>query len=216
MSTIRPPFWRWLEQFPPDLIADRDNGAGRVALIADSRDDEATRRVYANAVAVLGPSWNHRFLQQRGGDALLSSPAFWESIPEEHVLVYQRDTVILRPVPDAALWWSMIGAPCGLIWTDHWAMNGGFSLRKRSAMLGVLQHVERRPCELEDVYFTRGLRERSVWLPSIQTAARFAVENPEGYIGPPVGVHGTDKRYLPDDLAERLVDEAMAGQRVMV
>ncbi len=211
--TIREPFMRWLAQFPASPAVDQDNRADRVALIVDDRDDDVVRQVFANAVAVLGDTWNHRLIRARGDNDVLASGAFWESIPEEHVLIYQRDTVLFYPVPDAVLYWDMIGAPCGNVWVDgRWTLNGGFSLRRRSAMLDAIDCVEREPDEPEDRYFTRGLRVMGARVPGMETAARFCVESEPLYLCPPVGVHGTDKPYLSDRTAERLVAEAMRLQ----
>ena len=185
-------------------------------MIVDDRDDEVTRRVFANAVAVLGPSWNHRCVRQRGDNDLLASLAFWAGIPEEHVLIYQRDTVLFRQVPDAVLRWAMIGAPCGDLRPDRWTLNGGLSLRQRSAMLDVLACVGRADGEPEDVYFTRGLRLIGHPIPNIIQAAAFSLESDVLSMLHQVGVHGTDKLYMPDELASDVVDEAFHSRAVLV
>ena len=211
---IREPFWRWLSRFPPDPIVDQDNGADRVAIIMDDRDDDVVRRVYANAITVLGPTWNHRFLRQHGGgwaeyNRLFFSSEFWGGIPEAFVLIYQRDTVLFRRVPDAAFQWDMIGAPCGAIGTQHWTMNGGLSLRRRAAMLDMLQ-IEDTTSEPEDRFFTRVLRHWGGRIPDLQTAAQFAAESGPCIMGRPVGVHGTDKHYMSDEQGWQLVNDALA------
>lgn len=208
-TPVMEPFRAWLAQFDPAPIVNRENGADRVALLVDDRDDEIVRRVYGNAVAVLGDTWNHRFLRERGSNDLLASSVFWQDIPEEHVLIYQRDTVLFRQVPEDALTWDMIGPPCGPIYEPGWILNGGLSLRRRTAMLAAIRSARRHPQTPEDVYFTQTLRDLGGALPDIETAAHFAVENPELYLAPPVGVHGTDKRYLPDAVATWLVREAL-------
>lgn len=206
MTEIMPPFLRWLGQFAPDPIVDRENGADRVAIIADDRDDDIVHRVYANAVAVLGDTWNHRRLRVRGDNDTLASRAFWESLTEAHVLIYQRDTVILQQVPDDAFQWGLIGAPCGLR-----TLNGGFSLRMRNAMLDALDAYDYPSGGVpEDVFFCDALRALEWPLPDRETASRFAIEGPVDGDWVPVGVHGTDKGYLPLETARWIVDQAFA------
>ncbi len=167
--------------------------------------------MYANAVAVLGFEWSHRYVAVRGDNALLASRAFWEAIPERYVLIYQRDTVLFRPVPEETLAWAMIGAPCGSVETEHWTLNGGLSMRRRQDMLDAIGVIDRPDGLPEDVYFTAVLREMGRPLPDRVTAGRFAVESAPDYSALPVGVHGTDKPYLSLETAEAIVREAMAA-----
>ncbi len=208
---VRAPFVSWLEQFDPVLPVSYLSGQDRVAILADDRDDETTRRVYANAAAVLGDGWSRHYLPIRGGNDLLYKREFWASIPEQHVLIFQRDSILFRPASEAELAYDMIGSPCGAVMTEHWTMNGGLSVRRRDAMLRALR-LELQTSEPEDRFFTRVLRDWDMNIPDIETAARFAVESGEMYRGAPIGVHGTDKWYMTDDIAEQIVREAFAMQ----
>lgn len=213
-TPVSKPFRAWLEQFDPVPIVNRENGADRVALLVDDRDDEIVRRVYGNAVAVLGDTWNHRFLRERGDNALLGSSSFWCAIPEAYALIYQRDTVILRPVPDDAFVWEMIGAPCSEVSGSEWIMNGGLSLRNVGSMLEVAALSGGMGQVPEDAYFTRGLRQLGATLPSLWECARFAVETEPPEPVAPVGIHGTDKGYLTDESAWRYIRAARSERGV--
>lgn len=213
MTGVAVPFARWLGRYPDAPIRDRQNGADRVALLIDDRDDETTRRVFGNALAVLGDGWNHRYIRARGDNAYLTRPDLWASIPEAWVLLYQRDTVIFRKPAKDEFAWDMVGAPCGAVDTPYWTLNGGLSLRRRQAMRDVLALGEALPEVPEDVYYTAMLRAMGRPLPDRLAAGRFAVESAPDYTALPVGIHGTDKQHLPPDVAESIVADALAAER---
>lgn len=214
---IAAPFRRWLAQFPEMELHDRSNGTDRLALIVDDRDDEVTRRVYANVLAVCGDAWDSRWVRPSSSDGLpfspdrftktLRTPGFWESLPE-HVLVFQRDSVMFRPIPEALLTYPMVGACCG---ENGAVMNGGFSLRRSSVMASIAatEHGDDLP---EDVFFSRQIQDRGLPMPTMYERMSFAVENDpieRLYDFVPCGVHGTDKAYLTDEQAALLVERAL-------
>jgi hypothetical protein len=72
---------------------------------------------------------------------LLVSEEFWQSTVAEHILIFQSDARMLRPIPRQLLRYSFLGAPwpAGDLLSKGNAPfgggNGGLSLRHRSAML---------------------------------------------------------------------------------
>jgi len=198
----------------------------RVAVLVETRDAYFLPLVLKNFCGLLGAEWNfHLFINDKVEmflskelphfqyrktkipnkrmtpnqySFLLRQKKFWEQIQEETILVFQIDCLLLRPVPTWAEQYDMIGAPCGLIRGNEMCVyNGGFSLRKKKAMLEVaLESVEQNQLENrpEDVFFTDSLWEKGGYnLPNVQTAYEFATE--DVYSTHPIGIHGTDKYY---------------------
>lgn len=126
---------------------------------------------------------------------------FWNTLHEEHILTIQADCVCCKPLEDKWFKYDMVGAPCGVD-----TMNGGLSLRKKSAMVRMLQMYGAFADseENEDVFFTKCLRSSGATIPNGYDAAFFAVES--YYFGQPFGVHGTDKAYHSISLAQKIVD----------
>lgn len=143
---------------------------------------------------------------------LLLSNKFWDLIREEHVLVFQTDCVIVRGVPPSFLAFDYVGALCGLLAPDAFIMNGGLSLRRRSAMLRAAAAVEGLGLsdEPEDVAFCRAMRRLGGFtIPSMAECDAFAIES-QGDPATAIGAHGIDKGYAPPGLLRALVDLASA------
>jgi len=197
----------------------------RVAVLVETRDAFFLPLVIKNFCLTLGDDWNfHFFINERVEQFLskelpdfkyrltrlrenkirpeqysflLRQRSFWEKIREETILIFQGDCLLLRSIPLWVEQFDMIGAPCGLIHDDRCTFNGGFSLRKRTAMLEVAltdekqNKTEARP---EDVFFTDELWKQKIYkLPNVQTAFQFATESV--YSTHCIGIHGTDKYY---------------------
>ena len=112
-----------------------------------------------------------------------ASRPFWWQLPSETILTFETDSVLRRRGIEAFLEYDYVGAP----WV--WALNGnreaegpvgngGLSLRKRSAMLRIIEKHghERRPGTLEDQFFSRWLYRDGHRLPSLETAGAFSTE----------------------------------------
>ena len=97
---------------------------------------------------------------------LLMTKAFWNSLQGEHILIFQTDTALCRPTGlEEYLQYDYIGAPWGGEVTCPFkgahgedlgnvkVGNGGFSLRRKRAMLAVLSHFPPRG-EMELVVWT--------------------------------------------------------------
>jgi hypothetical protein len=229
---IRPAYRTYLEQFAGRYDAPSVDADGYIAwwrpenkhgayIIDSRRADPAIPLVMASFAHFLGDTWNLTRIIPEGPfgpkelNGLLLSPAFWEERDEEHILIFQRDTVCLQPLDPKFLDYDMIGAPCGQIGRDGrgeiltFDMNGGLSLRRRSAMLKALSHTPVPDGMPEDVYFTRVLRKLchtlDARMPDLETAGAFALENERFYKGLPFGVHGTDKHYHSEALAKAML-----------
>lgn len=114
-----------------------------------------------------------------------------ESFVEDVFLTAQFDSVLLNPLDPKYLEYDFIGAPCG-----DGAMNGGCTIRKKSAMLKVLENNTIPENVIDDVWYS----EQVYWKPSPQVAAEFSVENFLIKDSKPFGFHGTNKYYVSDDV----------------
>lgn len=112
-----------------------------------------------------------------------ASRSFWWQLPSETILTFETDSVLLRPGIDAFLDYDYVGAPW--VWALHGngaaegpVGNGGLSLRKRSAMLRILEKHghERQAGTPEDQFFSRWLYRDGHRLPSLETAGAFSTE----------------------------------------
>ncbi len=153
-------------------------------------------------------------VDQNGYSNILCGEEFWTSLLKigcEHALIFQTDTVLLRPDIDKYLRFDYVGAP----WTTRWMGildfgNGGLSLRKVRTMLDIIKFHPRYSewykkliiPELlnEDVYFSFWLYQDQhinpkLCLPSMEEAREFAVETL--YHLNPCGMHRPNLSAFP-------------------
>lgn len=131
----------------------------------------------------------------------LSIP-FWRHIHAETILIFQTDSLMLKPASELEpfLDYDMVGGPTGIFAGEEF-FNGGFSLRKRSAMVEALRKVPVRRMgegsrtlmriasktgmcsnplpdreEAEDQFFFRAMPEIGGNLPSMKEASTFATD----------------------------------------
>jgi hypothetical protein len=117
---------------------------------------------------------------------LLTSREFVEKIPTEIFLIFQTDSMInprYRDLLTTFLKYDYVGAP----WTHGGVGNGGFSLRKRSKMLEIIDSVPPYEGEYEDTFFSNGTEKVIVNKPPAELAALFSVETV--YSAVSFGVH---------------------------
>jgi hypothetical protein len=101
----------------------------------------------------------------------------------ERVLVFQTDSLICRRGVDEFSAYDYVGAPWrldqewnhGSPWLAH-AGNGGFSLRRRSIALAMLDAIDYSRGEAEDMFFAEHIPRVGGQIASRQAAAQFAVE----------------------------------------
>ena len=72
------------------------------------------------------------------------SPHFWLAIPSEHICVFQKDCFMYKMFDSKFLEYDFVGARSVLFVSEndyqYLVINGGFSLRKKTAMLDCLRH----------------------------------------------------------------------------
>ena len=130
---------------------------------------------------------------------MMLSERFWETFQEEHLLIAQPDCFIIREPMAKHYQYPLIGAVCFSTQEDTFIMNGGLSLRKKSAMLKICSEIlNGNEADPEDVVFTNAIRMHKMGIPTIADCNSFAIES-FGNISTAIGVHGTDKNYLNND-----------------
>ena len=106
-------------------------------------------------------------------NALLTSAKFWNNIEEEHVLIIQHDSALLRKGLDEFAEYDYIGAPWKF---EPKVGNGSLSMRKKSAMLKVINEVPYNGTDNEDIYFAWGCKKLCLNIAPIEVAEKFSCE----------------------------------------
>jgi len=132
---------------------------------------------------------------------LLTSSDFWEQIKEEHIIIFQLDTLFLRNPTEQHIQYDYNGAVCGKLNRENeFIINGGLSYRSKKAMLFACKLIDDSYHGLpEDVIFTKLMRKHKELfkLPSIAECNDFSIET-LGNFDKVIGIHGTDKYYILD------------------
>lgn len=130
------------------------------------------------------------------------SPDLYNLSTTENILIFQTDTVILNSnfqITDF-LHYDYIGAPI----KDTNYFNGGFSLRKKSVFLEILNDpLLKASKENEDIIFSDLLRIRNKALPSKEIAGSFSAETQLLHPNP-FAVH-KPWNYLAKENLDRLI-----------
>lgn len=104
---------------------------------------------------------------------LLMSRAFWEQFETESILIFQHDSMLLRKGIEEFLQYDYVGASWEF---EPYVGNGGLSLRKKSAILAVIDNYKQHMNLPEDMYFGYGCIELGLNLAPVDIADRFSVE----------------------------------------
>ncbi|KAJ8602629.1 hypothetical protein CTAYLR_004084 [Chrysophaeum taylorii] len=145
-------------------------------------------------------------------NSLFKTAGFWHLLEAEHVLVFSRESLLLRPgAHDFSSTHAYIGAP----WHPDSSIyerlsrnvtvgDGGLSVRSTRAMLAVLAKygndwVKAHPEEHEDVFFARHLPSVGYRPATVDEAAAFAIQvpHPDHPRAKPVGIHQVWRATTP-------------------
>jgi hypothetical protein len=125
---------------------------------------------------------------------VMTDPQFWkEYFDYERVLIFQRDTGILRPGIEEFMEYDYVGAPCYNFVKDQTIQNGGFSLRNPRTMeyicrmygwktdlqdLMVVGQYSTASFFAEDIFFClRMIKYNAGILAPLEVAKKFSVES---------------------------------------
>ena len=147
-------------------------------------------------------------------NGILMSREFWDFIPGEHVLIFQKDCYMYKMFDETFyLTYAFCGANC--IWLSEdtksygLAINGGCSLRKKSEMLDCLQKVSwdivvpKPKLRNEDLFFTFACHLLGKSVPKMEERCHFAVEHEE--TTDTCFYHGWNKGYQTEAEALQLI-----------
>lgn len=152
-------------------------------------------------------------------NGILMSKEFWDLIPGEHILIFQKDCYMYKMFDETLyLNYAFCGANC--IWFSEnnesygVAINGGCSLRKKSEMLDCLQKVSWTLIEKyypvmklcnEDLFFTFACHLLNKLVPKKEDRPAFAIEHED--TTNTCFYHGWHKDYQTEEQAMHLLGE---------
>lgn len=172
-------------------------------------------------------------------NGICTSEEFWTHVPGEHVVVFQKDCIMYQMFPEH---YSQVFDFCGANYFHprdcvprYGGINGGFSLRKRSAMLECIHKIRietimryRRTMQKrytynldanvttemmrislpmnEDIFFSHACELLNKRVPDTFHRSYFAVEADAN--PDTAGHHGWDKEYHPVDIAFMLLNKS--------
>jgi hypothetical protein len=161
---------------------------------------------------------------------LLMDVSFWEMIPEENILIFQTDCILFRQgidtwIDEKEYNFDYVGA--NYYNTDHilpdiGGVQGGLSLRKKSAMIECIkcvtvpdvniyrEHLKLKPIGdvvmAEDVFFTHACAILKKRIPTIEKRREFSIE--ADYYPDTLGHHGLKCSYLTAEQQKELLTNA--------
>jgi hypothetical protein len=161
-------------------------------------------------------------------NAIFCSPELWNKIPCEYIAVFQKDCIMYRMFTED---WPIKYAYSGAFWYTgetslaNGVINGGFSLRKKSAMLNCIEHITWEMIELyrkniytcheyfpiqkknEDMFFTYACEILQYPIAPISIRKQLAIES-EYFLGTSV-FHGWNKAgYQIEDWAIQILSHS--------
>jgi hypothetical protein len=159
-----------------------------VYIFHSAENEEFVKNITDNSPNINYINFTKGNINIKGYNKLLLSLAFWQIIHAENILIFQSDSFIRRHGIEEYLKYDFIGAPWDNCKSEYQSGNGGFSLRKKSVMVKILQNnLTTRIILNEDIFFGRELVKINAILPSIDVSKTFSVESI--YYDDPFGVH---------------------------
>ncbi len=107
---------------------------------------------------------------------MLMTKEFYERIPTEIFLLVQTDSMICPGTQELLkkfIHYDYVGAP----WRTGGVGNGGFSLRRKSKLLEIVEKCPPNPEANEDGFFSEGCAAAKASIPSSKEAEEFSIES---------------------------------------
>lgn len=159
------------------------------------------------------------YTRNQYSDLFMSTP-FWERIQEETVIIFQTDVVFFRSIPEKFFEYDYAGANYftpGFVSKRIGGIQGGFSIRKKKAMLECIQKItsDKVCAELqlkpftplpEDVYFTIACDLLNKKVPGVFERCELAIES--NFCETPCAFHGFPCNYFSYNEYELLVQNS--------
>jgi len=155
-------------------------------------------------------------------NAILMDPEFWQILPGETVLIFQRDCIMFRPFSDHYLLYDYAGANYYSNMAPLFGgINGGLSIRNRATMLECLEKVswdhiakyreyhmmtEDLTVKHEDVFFTHACEILHKIVPDKYSRTFLCIETDTNESA--AVHHGWNKDYIPKNHLYRLMESS--------
>lgn len=173
-------------------------------------------------------------------NAIMMDQSFWEAMPAEHILIFQTDCIMLRPLADEAyLGYDYAGAN----WYNPYdssfilgGVNGGCSLRSKQAMIDCLRfvswdlithvranmikknHIEGRDAKVrkynEDVFYTAACEILHKNVLPLSERSTFAIEAEYNLYA--CFYHGWNKNYHNESQTNALLSSLFGFMKVTI
>ena len=183
-----------------------------IAIIVENRNPYNLNGIIESHLKHLG-GWEYRKIVDQSirtaadYNRLLTDVSFWEQwVKYDRVLIFQHDSMLLRPGIDDFLEFDYIGAPwkANATWAraDRAGGNGGLSLRCPKKSLSLCREFPYKPAfGNEDVYFTHHLGKVGGLVAPYEICKRFACET-EFQLGT-LGYHAIEKHLTENEVNQR-------------
>lgn len=137
-------------------------------------------------------------------NSLCLSTKLYNLIPTEHMLFFQMDTLLRKPITDDYLKYAYVGAPWkkDFFWFDmtNGIGNGGLSLRRKSYMLSIIENYDEKNDMNEDIIIGTICKKMNYPMPTFEEASCFSVETVMN--NDPIGIH---KPYFSENQIKHLL-----------
>jgi|GEM_PF-1685836 ADP-heptose:LPS heptosyltransferase len=136
-----------------------------------------------------------------------SSARLWQSLMDyDRVLIFERDTRLLRRGVSEFLEWDYIGAPwrVGEPWAKgHVVGNGGLSLRNPAVMLKICRRYQHDGIN-DDLFFVSHMAEVGGLIAPVEVARKFSCETI--FVLGTLGCHAIEK-YLTEEQVQQILTQ---------
>lgn len=142
---------------------------------------------------------NEPINSMRDYNKLMLSKRLWRNLNAERVLVFQHDSIILKPGIEEFLEWDYIGAPWKF---QDWGGNGGLSIRNPKTMMEIIDKGNWDGQLNEDVFISNEMyKSRGTYfqmnLAPREECEKFSVESV--YKLGTLGAHAIDVWLTPSE-----------------
>jgi hypothetical protein len=163
-----------------------------------TENEEYVKEITQNMGDIYFINLNKPNLSIKEYNALLTSKEFYDHFHCEHILIFQIDTLLRRPITKNYLNYDYVGAPWRLETPGIWkgmVGNGGLSLRNVYKMKNIIDKFKYDFSINEDGYFSYYCKHLNYNIPDFNTASEFSVETV--FHPNPIGMHKPHVENFP-------------------
>jgi hypothetical protein len=105
---------------------------------------------------------------------LLKTTQFWNMFKEEHILTFETDCYLRRPIPESIYQYDYVAS--NRPWLLEHPGGGGLSYRKRSAMLAICDIFPPETDPMQDSYASNGVIKLNLKTPTMEESSQYFCE----------------------------------------